>query len=370
MHTADSTSSAPSATQTVFVLPVFNDNPYQAAVAQGYRARGLNVVDLGQQTRFRQRIKAASPNQRINPGDILHLHWLERLFAHGKPWQASLRAWLVIRQLRKIKAEGMRIVWTVHNLQNHEQQYVGTNRRLCRITAELADVIIAHCDSAKRMIIEAYGITNPDKIQVVPHGHYIDLYPNTTPHSQARTELNLPDNGIVFLMLGQLRDYKQADRVMKVFHEKLNADANTHLVIAGRCRDEALDQKLSQLADQSKQIHYHEGFVPDDKIQVYMNAADVVLCPYRDVLTSGAVVLAMSFGKACIALHRGCNPDMLQHEGNLLIQNLTDESLAAAMQVYIDDPTRSHAAGEANLQEAQQWHWSRFADTVIDKLDS
>ena len=49
-----------------------------------------------------------------------------------------------------------------------------------------------------------------------------------------------------------------------------------------------------------------------------MNACDVVVFPYRDTLTSGAVVLAMSFARACIAPRRGCLAALLDRAGGFL----------------------------------------------------
>ena len=43
--------------------------------------------------------------------------------------------------------------------------------------------------------------------------------------------------------------------------------------------------------------------VPDERIQVYMRGSDLVALPYRDILTSGAAVLAMvCFAYAALVL--------------------------------------------------------------------
>ena len=46
---------------------------------------------------------------------------------------------------------------------------------------------------------------------------------------------------------------------------------------------------------------WHPQFVPNDEVQLWMNAADAVALPYRQITTSGAAMLAWSFGKPVIA---------------------------------------------------------------------
>ncbi|MEZ4597387.1 MAG: glycosyltransferase [Chloroflexota bacterium] len=50
------------------------------------------------------------------------------------------------------------------------------------------------------------------------------------------------------------------------------------------------------------------GNVPDDRMQVFLRAADVMVLPYRDVLTSGSAILAMTFGLPVVAPRIGCLP--------------------------------------------------------------
>ncbi len=58
--------------------------------------------------------------------------------------------------------------------------------------------------------------------------------------------------------------------------------------------------------------------IPDDQMQVYLRAADAVVLPYRDVLSSGSAILAMTFGQPVIAPAIGCLPESLGSEGTIL----------------------------------------------------
>jgi len=60
--------------------------------------------------------------------------------------------------------------------------------------------------------------------------------------------------------------------------------------------------------DNDKRIKVFLDFIPDNDIQIYMNAADIIVLPYLDILNSGVAILAMSFGKPVIAPRTGSIP--------------------------------------------------------------
>jgi glycosyltransferase involved in cell wall biosynthesis len=47
-------------------------------------------------------------------------------------------------------------------------------------------------------------------------------------------------------------------------------------------------------------------------MQVFLRAADAMVLPYRDVLTSGSAILGMTFGLPIIAPRIGCLPETLE----------------------------------------------------------
>ena len=44
-------------------------------------------------------------------------------------------------------------------------------------------------------------------------------------------------------------------------------------------------------------------FVPDGEVQHYLLAADAVVLPFKEILTSGSAMLALSFGRPVVAPH-------------------------------------------------------------------
>ena len=88
-----------------------------------------------------------------------------------------------------------------------------------------------------------------------------------------------------------------------------------------------------------------------------MNACDVVVLPYRRILTSGAAVLAMSFGKPCIAPRAGCVTDILDENGAIFFDPSVSGNLERALRETVDSRHRLREMGLYNLRRAAAWDW-------------
>ena len=138
----------------------------------------------------------------------------------------------------------------------------------------------------------------------------------------------------------------------------------TDLINAGKVWNDSLEQGdlLKQKTSENNCIKFIPGFVPNDKIQLYMNACDVVVFPYRDILTSGAVVLAMSFGKACIAPRIGCISEVLDDSGAFLYDPENEKGLSQAIKSSINKKYELASMGKYNYQLAEKNNWNYIAN--------
>lgn len=265
--------------------------------------------------------------------DLLHLHWLE---LWGRPEYSSLaglgrwglpgrgmRRWLepalnsapaFARRRRRFlerffaalaayQAGGGRLVYTVHNLAQHEGEGGEVEGAALQRLLARADGLHVHAGYMAAEVQRLWERGEPTPpIAVIPHGHYIDAYPNTVSRADARRTLHLPgpqSPSTVFLFLGLIRPYKGLEELLPAFHSLPDPDAR--LLVAGRPRPADYAARLAAQAAGDDRVLWHPRFVPNDQVQHWMNAADVVVLPYRQITTSGAAMLAWSFGKPVIA---------------------------------------------------------------------
>lgn len=336
-----------------------NNNPYQRSLVQHLTDLDVDIEGGSAGSFFLH-----SALMQWKP-DVIHLHWLHSYFTRSSLLKSLISAVLFLSELVILKLIGVKIVWTVHNLKNHNNKHLQIDRICTAAVARIAHGIIAHCEVAKQEIITTFNLKNADKIFVVPHGNYIGCYENKLSQTEARQALGISESEVVLLFLGLIRPYKGVIELIDTFDQISHNDAQ--LIIAGKVWNDSLEQAglLEQRASANKKIRFIPGFVPDDRIQLYMNACDVVVFPYRDILTSGAVLLAMSFGRACIAPRIGCIAEVLDNTGSFLYNPGEKEGLSQAMSLSVQKKAELIWMGKHNQQLAEQYDWKRIAEMTL-----
>jgi len=315
-------------TLRVVMVPA-QSNPYQTLLADALRADGVQVTMGGGPSRLPVAplilawIRAGRPQ-------VLHLHWVHRYLEPllGRRSWAARRTLLELQVLRRL---GVRIVWTLHNIGEHGGTRGRVEMLFHRQLVELADAVICHCEASRRLAIDAYGLpaSTHDRLQVVPHGNYAGWYADTLGRDAARAALGLAATDRAFLFVGQVRGYKGVDELLDVFRSIDAPDAR--LIVAGRPDRVQTQTGLERRAAADPRVTLALGLVPDDRMQVYLRAADAVVLPYRDVLTSGSAILAMTFGRPVIAPAIGCLPESLGSEGTILYDPSAPDGLERAL---------------------------------------
>jgi glycosyltransferase involved in cell wall biosynthesis len=343
---------------TVIFLPQWFRNPYQRELLDHLSALGVRVPRLERDN------MAILKGLIVHRPDVLHLHWLHPFYEAAKAWRSLLKLSVSLLGLIVLRATGTRIVWTAHNLKHHEQENPVLDRIWTRFVVRRADAIIAHCETARQMVLGEFGLRNSRRVFVVPHASYIGVYDDGVDRAAARRELGVGETAFVYLILGQIRPYKGVLELIDSFQRLEPLDAE--LVIAGKSLTEEATELIRARIGDAGRIKFRPGFVPDDKMQVYMNACDVFVLPYRDVLTSGAAVLAMSFGRACIAPRLGCIRDLLDEKGAFLYDAEDPEGLTDALRAAYAHRDDLVAMGAHNRRLIEPWNWRRVARITLD----
>ncbi|NJD51869.1 MAG: glycosyltransferase [Candidatus Methanoperedens sp.] len=290
--------------------------------------------------------------------DIIHIHWTYPYIFGDNKIITIIKSSEFIFELFLLKLSGISVIWTVHNIINHEGKFKNVELFFNKILARLCNNVIVHCSFAKKEVMKVYGI-NGSNITVIPHGNYIGSYENVISYSQARERLKLNMKDIVFLNFGQIRPYKGINELITSF-ETLN-NPNVRLLIVGKPLNNKVAQDILDRCQNNTHIKTFFGFIPDNEVQVYMNAADIVILPYKDILTSGAVIIAMSFGRPIIATLTGCLADTLDEKGSFLYLKTEGGLLETMQRVLNTDKAKLQSMGAHNLRLAEGLGWDEIA---------
>lgn len=296
--------------------------------------------------------------------DVLHLHWTQLRWLGPRPLRpAAIAAYFA--QLRALRSRGVRIVWTIHNLVPHECDAPQEELAFLARLAATVDACIVHSVSARDEVLAAVASIHGDassvaaRLHVVPHGNYIGCYRPARTREAERARLGIAEGETVFAFVGQIREYKNVDGLARAF--RAAGLQRARLLIRGRPRGEAVDRAVRDACGDDPRIHYVAEFLADDELAAALLASDAVALPYHDCLTSGAALLAMSYGKPLVAPDRGCFRELVGAGAVGLYPCEAPDGIERALRALAGDAAAREAAGAHNLRTAEAADWAGIA---------
>lgn len=335
----------------VAMFPYIKEHPYVRLLAEGLERHGV-VVERNTRW-FPVWLLRKNGNK-----PVLHFHWPSLFYQSKKlPLLTIYRFPLFIVLASIAKILNYRIVWTVHNLYPHETVVPSFLEQWLRgmWARRFVDHMIVHCPSAEKMIRREF---NSDKsVSIIPHGNFIGFYPDKLDKEEARGRLKISRDSFVYLHFGLIKGYKGIEGMIEVF-KKIRCPQDI-LVIAGRPVESSVCQAIERVND--KQMILRLKKIGDDEVQTYFRACDVVVLPYRDILTSGNLLLAMSFSRPAIIPAVGCVPETVDSECAILYNPMDAGELEKAMREVKGLDVEK--MGQHAHERAKRYDW----DTIAEK---
>lgn len=271
-------------------------NPYIRLLYAALRAQGISVQPADLNPR-----RLCFESQRY---DVLHIHWPEYIMvAPRASFTHTVAAALALRiSLRLLKSRGIRIVWTAHNIRPQNPDAPDLQVALYHWLAREADAVIVHTHYAHRLVRERLGRTGP--MYLARHGNYIGAYDHPImDRSALRARYGFSDSDQVLLAFGQIRAYKRLLELASDF--TAHAPPSAYLLIAGAPDDLTVTRKLEEIAAASSRVVLLDRRIPESEVGELFTLADLAVFNYSELFSSGALVLAFSFGLAVLAPRLG-----------------------------------------------------------------
>lgn len=277
------------AVQKVLVFPAWKDNPYLNLMSLAPRASG-RVFD-GVTTRDELLISAA----RLRTGDVLHVHWTAPILQSESSDAAAQDALARFqRVIGRMKARGVKLVWTIHNRMPHELAHREAEIDLHRFLAGSADLIHIMSPHTPEMLRGVCDLP-ADRLLEIPHPSYVGVYGAPVPAAEARRRLGVAPERPTVLFLGQMRPYKGLDVLLRAVTNVAEREGHAPTLLLAGAADDAARRVIEQTLPSSLDVVAHYEFIHDSEIPTWLGAADLAVFPYRAILNSGSVHLASAF---------------------------------------------------------------------------
>lgn len=305
-----------------------------------HRVGGPMPVKLAQHPFDMLRLK------RMPPADVTHFQWLplQAIDRHLLPRSPTLL--------------------TAHDVIPREPR-PGQLGALTK-TYNAVDAVVVHSRHGAEVLQTTLDVPR-EKVHVIPHGvfDYLTRVANPKP---LPTEFAAVDKPVV-LQFGLMRPYKGIDLILEAF-TAADPDAELWLVGAPRMETAPLKQLASDLGIADR-VRWLERFVNDDEIGAFMQRADVVSLPYRQIDQSGVLFSALAFGKPILATRVGGFGEIADDHGALLAVDPDLTALARGLTELLGDAARREQLASAAAALADgEFSWRAIARQTLALYDT
>lgn len=252
------------------------------------------------------------------------------------------------------KAGAPRIVCIADNIIPHEKRL--GDMPFIRYFLKSVDAVITMSDK----VLGDLRLFDKTKPALKTEHPLYDHFGEITPSAKARNTLDLPRDRRILLFFGFIRKYKGLDILldaMKILKDRHGDSPDMPLlVVAGEFYgdSDAYNEQIDRLGIRDV-LSLHTDFIPDDRVQLYLNAADVVVQPYRQATQSGVTPLAYHFEVPMIVTNVGGLPELVPDGKVGIVAEPNPESVADAIE-------RFYQVGRAHFlpylrQEKTKYSW-------------
>jgi len=298
----------------------------------------------------------------VTESQVMHIQWSYKFAFLDRTF---LNLWY--------KALGKKIVFTAHNIDAaaRDGNQSWANRVSLRFLYRIVDHIIVHTNRMKDELIQDFKIS-PAKISIIPHGIMSAVPRSQLDRHDCRRKLGINDGRRVALFFGLITPYKGLEYLVSAIARLNRAGIreNITLVIAGRVK-ECPDywgriSRLIQAEGLEQDVLTELRHIPDESIEVYFEAADVLVLPYRSIFQSGVLFLSFRFGLPVIATDVGSLREDIIDGQTGYICNVDDaEDLARKIETYFEsDLFHQLAKKRAKIRDefSARYSWSRIGE--------
>lgn len=326
-------------------------NPYTRLLRNALGEQGVAVRVVADPLRF---FLAALTGPKP---DVLHLHWVHPI--SGNLPLSILKFCLFQAGLILFRLRHVRVFWTIHNLEFHEKRYCWLDRLNNRLVAGQIDAAFVHGQSAIPLVRAVVGLP-ANRIYHVPHGNYAGsisgIDNKTSPEKQGE--------GKTFLYFGLVRPYKG---VLTLIEQFRRLEGAATLIIAGDPQGAEMRQQVEEAARPDQRIRLRLSYLPDDDLARLISACDVVVLPFKDVFTSGSLVMAITWGKPVVVPNVGLIREYVDDSCAVFYDASDDRGLFQALQIVRKmEPHQLAEKGRNAKVLSEKLDWAISGDKIAE----
>ena len=255
-------------------------------------------------------------------------------------------------------------MFVCHNVFPHER--FPMDKLLTKLVLKKADFFLVHAKSDGEDLLTI----KPDaQFRHNPHPTYNAFQVHGLNKEQARQMLPYNIDEKLLLFFGFVRDYKGLKyliQAMPILKQKIEGIRLMIVGAFGKDKDDYLE--LIKRCGVQDCIEVIDGYTPDNEVEKYFAACDLVVLPYESATQSGIVQIAYGFDKPVIVTNVGGLPDVVtDNQTGYVVEPQNPEKIADAVIRYFQHHMETEFV-ENVRKEAYRFSWDRMTEKVEELL--
>lgn len=271
------------------------------------------------------------------------------------------------------KLLGKKVVFTAHNVNAGKRDLNDSwrNRFGLRVQYRLADHVFVHTEGMKNELVHDFGV-HPRMVTVIPFGLNNSVPSTDLTCTRAKEQLGIGGDERTILFFGIIRPYKGLEYLTDAFLRLAGNRAGYRLIIAGNTI-EGSERYLAEIRRRidgdinGGRILQKIQFIPDEEIEIYFKAADVLALPYTDIFQSGVLFLSYNFGLPVVGTDVGSvREDILEGTTGFLCRPRDPVDLTRAIEQYFESSLFKNL--QFRRQEIRDYAKARHSWDVVSEM--
>jgi len=283
--------------------------------------------------------------------DLLIIHWWHPFFAF---------AYLAILMLLN---EDIKICICCNNVMPHDKIFF--SEFLTKLILKRGDCFLIHSKEEEEIFRNILPYKKNYTTTVCPNLNVCQSKGYSK--ESARNELGILENDKILLFFGFVRKYKGLQYLLKAMPEVIKKHKNLKLWIVGEFYDDKEEyMKLIRERKIEEYVIIHERFIPDNEVEKYVKASDIVVLPYETATTSGVIQVAYQHDRPVIVSDVGGLPEVVKEKKTgLLFPPCDVNELANKIEYFFSEGQQINWA--TFIQETrEEYSWDRIIERIED----
>jgi glycosyltransferase involved in cell wall biosynthesis len=201
-------------------------------------------------------------------------------------------------------------------------------------------------------------------VAVHPHPIYDTFNRGRYERDSARREIGVEGN--VLLFFGLIRPYKGLGVLIDAFAGLVEQLDATLLVVGEFYEDKEPYLRRLQRLKLEDRVVVVDDYVPNEEVEKYFVACDLVVLPYLSATQSGITQIAFAFDKPVVVTAVGGLPDVVEDGVTGYVVPADDPAaLCEAMRRFFADDARERM-GKAVANAKPRFSWERCTEILIE----